>query len=279
MIRSNLHTHSLFCDGRDTVEELCQEAFRQGLTSLGFSSHAPLSFKTGWHMKKSQLNRYADTVRSAALRWRGRLDVYLGLEIDFIENMCGPSDGRFSEYELDFVIGSVHYLVPPHGQPFTVDGPLDELTKGVAEGYRGDVVAAVDAYWWTIIAMVQAGSLDIVGHIDLIRRNNRLLRLFDEKSEHYRKSAKAAIAAIAESKGIVELNTGGMARGGLSEPYPSFSLLQAVRQASVPVTINTDTHDRRQLTAYYDEARVWLKDAGYSHQLVFQSGRWERTEL
>ena len=39
MIKQNLHTHSLYCDGKDSFEEMIQTAIEKEFTILGFSSH------------------------------------------------------------------------------------------------------------------------------------------------------------------------------------------------------------------------------------------------
>ena len=33
--KQNLHTHSLFCDGKNSLEEMVMEAINQGFTSIG----------------------------------------------------------------------------------------------------------------------------------------------------------------------------------------------------------------------------------------------------
>ena len=39
MIKQNLHTHSLYCDGKNTIEDMTLEAIQKGFTILGFSGH------------------------------------------------------------------------------------------------------------------------------------------------------------------------------------------------------------------------------------------------
>ena len=39
----NLHTHSTYCDGNDTLEEMIQTCMAKGFTSLGFSGHSYMS--------------------------------------------------------------------------------------------------------------------------------------------------------------------------------------------------------------------------------------------
>ena len=38
--RQNLHTHTTFCDGKDTPEELVEAAIAKGFDSIGFSGHS-----------------------------------------------------------------------------------------------------------------------------------------------------------------------------------------------------------------------------------------------
>jgi histidinol-phosphatase (PHP family) len=51
---SSLHTHTVFCDGKDDVETMCRTAFEKGLAAIGFSAHAPIGktgIETDWNMK------------------------------------------------------------------------------------------------------------------------------------------------------------------------------------------------------------------------------------
>jgi histidinol-phosphatase (PHP family) len=298
---SCIHTHTDFCDGRDTVETLCREAWKRGLDSLGISSHAPIQkktgFKTDWHMKEEGLPKYLDTVGEARERWKGRLPVYLGLEVDFIEGLMGPADREFQKLGLDYIIGSVHYVIPPRGAPFTVDGDLEELRRGIEEGFGGDAEALVNRYWDAEEAMIRAGGFDLLGHSDLIKKNNRLheeeslpadrvprYRWFSEESPGYR-ARIAETARLLGERGIpAEINTGGMNRSGLPEPYPGLPYLRLLRERGVPLVINADAHRAEDLEGHYPQAREALLAAGYGETLLFRGRRggkalWERAPL
>ena len=45
-MKQNLHTHSIFCDGKDTIEEMTLEAISKGFDILGFSGHGYLDVDT-----------------------------------------------------------------------------------------------------------------------------------------------------------------------------------------------------------------------------------------
>ena len=59
--KTNFHTHSTWCDGRNTVEELVAGAEAKGFAALGFSSHAMLpADPLDWPLTAPRLAAYAD---------------------------------------------------------------------------------------------------------------------------------------------------------------------------------------------------------------------------
>jgi histidinol-phosphatase (PHP family) len=274
MTLSCIHTHTCFCDGEGDVESFCLKALEKGFGSLGFSAHAPIFKKTGmatgWNMKEEKLEAYLDEVRAAKRRWEGKLDVYLGLEVDFIPRLMGPGDRDYREMGLDYIIGSVHYIVPPRGAPFTVDGPPEELEQGIREGWGGDAQGMVHAYWDSLEAMLRAGGLDVLGHPDLVKKNNLQNRWFSEEDEFYRLRTLAAAALAAQTGVTAEINTGGMNRKKVPVPYPSLPFLRLFREKGVPMVINADAHRAEDLDGHYREAREALLAAGYTETALFE---------
>ncbi len=277
------HTHTDFCDGAASVATMCKAASEQGLFALGFSAHAPMPVKTTWHLPVERLDEYIRTVRDCASGWEGRLTVLLGLEIDYLAGVCGPADERYKALGLDYSIGSVHYLKPRNGSmPFTVDGPQEEWEEGVRTGFGGDGEQAAVSYWETVTDMVRAGGFDIVGHLDLIKKNNGAEgteRAFDPDGNRYRNAALATIDAIAAAGLVVEVNTGALNRGTLTEIYPAPWILQELRVRKVPVMINSDAHRPEHLSGSYHEARTLLKNSGYSEIVLFDGLSWFNEKL
>jgi histidinol-phosphatase (PHP family) len=271
---SSLHTHSLHCDGSDSIETLCNAAFQKGLSAIGFSSHAPFLSKraktlpqTQWHMRPDHIGAYLADIYDARKRWARKLDVYAGLEIDYIKDIAGPAD--FIDYRnlmqntLHYIIGSVHYLVPRHGEPFTVDGSSEEFEKGVRSGYNGDIEAAVNAYWDAEEELIAEGGFEILGHVDLIKKNNAGEKYFSPHSEWYINRITSLANIIADTGITVEINTGGLNRGKTTELYPSLFFLTLLRQRNVPVIITSDAHCAAHLDGYYPQAAAALRAAGY----------------
>ena len=55
-LRADFHTHTTFCDGKNTPRQMVESAFRKGLTDFGISGHGDYSFCdwTAWDQFKRQ---------------------------------------------------------------------------------------------------------------------------------------------------------------------------------------------------------------------------------
>ncbi|MDR1636959.1 MAG: histidinol-phosphatase [Treponema sp.] len=290
---SCLHTHTFFCDGSDDVETYCRRAWEKGFHSLGFSAHGPVTRKTGirtsWNMEEERLPEYLDAVREARRRWEGKLRIYLGLEADFIPGLTGPADREYRELGLDYLIGSVHFIIPPKGPPLEIDGRWEPIERGIREGFGGDGEALTQAYWDNVAAMIAAGGFDILGHMDLIKKNNQAPgspppnRIFNPKGPEYLRRGGEIARAAAKTGIVVEVNTGGINRGSIAEPYPSPAFLKIFRENSVPALIAADAHRAEDLDGHYDTAQKALLAAGYTGTVLFEGkegeARWIREPL
>ena len=283
-----IHTHTVFCDGSDDIETCCLAAHRKGLSSLGFSSHAPVAKKTGfrtnWHIAEEKLPEYIEEVLAAKKRWAGKLPVYLGLEVDFISGIMGPADKDYREMGLDFIIAGAHYVVPPKGEPFTVDDAPERVSLGIKECFGGDTPGMLEAFFDSTEEMIRIGGFDLLAHPDIIKKNNCCNKFFSEEEERYRKRAAGIAALMAESGIPAEVNTGGMNRGKINDCYPSPFFLKLFREHGVPMVINADAHKAEDLDGFYEDAKAAMLAAGFTETLLFcgrQDGRpvWKAEKL
>ncbi|MDR2477201.1 MAG: histidinol-phosphatase [Treponema sp.] len=284
---SSLHTHTKFCDGRDDVELMCRAAFEKCLGAIGFSAHAPIG-KTGiqsnWHLQDERLGDYIEAVYAARRRWEGKLAVYLGLECDYIKGLRSALDRDIVGLNVDFIIGSVHYIVPPSGEPFTVDGPIQELERGIENSFNGSGEALMHAYWDAVAEMTALGGFDILGHVDLIKKNNQESRWFNIESEAYSRRIAETARSLGQAGLAAEINTGGLNRKRTSDTYPSLAVLRVFRQNHIPILISADAHSAEELDGNYPAAYKTLLKAGYTEHVLFTGRKdgkavWHTEEL
>jgi histidinol-phosphatase (PHP family) len=112
-------------------------------------------------------------------------------------------------------------------------------------------------------AMVDSAPPDIIGHFDVVKKNNRDSKYFSEDEPWYRTAVLRTLDAVAASPCILEINTGGIARGTSGELYPSKWILAECLRRKIPVMINSDAHKPEQLDSYYTEAAAILREIGF----------------
>ena len=135
MLLQNLHTHTVYGDGKNTAEEMVLGAIRAGCASLGFSEHSPLppaADPDGWSMAASDVAAYRAELLRLRERYRGELDIFLGLEQDV--------DSPAPEGDWDYLIGSVH-SVRADGRFLSVDESPESFARSVREHFGGDSLA------------------------------------------------------------------------------------------------------------------------------------------
>ena len=252
MTLQNLHTHTRFCDGQHTVEEMIQSAIRLGMSSLGFSGHAPLPFSSSWAMETTE--EYHAQVLQQKQRYAGQLSVYLGLEQDFFS----PPPPEWCEY----TIGSVHQI-RIGDQYYPMDYTAEALQDAANAGFGGDIYGVVEAYYALVGNIARKTGCQIVGHFDVICKNNEKTPLFDIDHPRYVKAAMNALDALSGQDLVFEVNTGAIARGYRTTPYPDQRLLRAMRERNIPICITSDAHDAKHLLHGFREASQWVKNCGY----------------
>lgn len=105
-LQGNLHTHSLWSDGTDTLDQLAEEAIRRGYKYLAITDHSPSSVVANG-LTVERLLQQGEQIRALDRRLEGKLKLLWGTECDIL------GDGRL-DYpdeilaQLDWVVASVH---------------------------------------------------------------------------------------------------------------------------------------------------------------------------
>lgn len=234
-MKSSYHTHSTFCDGAATPEEMVEGALRKGFETLGFSSHSEmLASETAYRAEIARLKE----------KYRGRIRILCGLEADW------PCPLDLSPY--DYVIGSLHFVPAPSGARVPVDASVEALERGIRESFAGDAKAYVQAYFAAERTLIREGRYTFLGHVDLVRKFNEKHPLFDESSAWYRAEIVETADLIAARGALVEINTGGMARGYLTDAYPSREFRDLLAERGVSFLLNSDAHSVDALDFAFD---------------------------
>ena len=260
MLTQNLHTHSTFDDGQNTLEEMARAAHAAGLDSIGFSVHAPMPKPACWTIEEHRLPDYFSEAMRVRERLLGTIDVFCGVEWDLYSAI--PPKG------FDYVIGSVHHLPIDSSLP-CVDNTAVETRHIIRDYYAGDADAMAEAYYRQYLALAQIKEVDIVGHFDLLTKFDEEMRLFDESSPRYLTAALSAIDVLIAAGKVFEINTGAISRGYRTAPYPSETLLRALHERGGKITISGDSHRVEDIAFGYVQAMQLARDCGFTELWTF----------
>lgn len=264
MIQS-LHTHTTFCDGASTAEEMVISAITKGLTSFGFSGHSPI-FGEDWCI--TDLPAYKKEVLNLKEKYRDKLEIFLGIEADF----CYP----INTANFDYVISSVHGVVKDN-TPCWVDLSKDNFISVVDKYYQGNVYKFIEDYYDLVAKAAHNG--DILGHFDLISKFNKDQDLFDETSSKYQNIAYKALKQCLKTDIIFEINTGAIQRGYQNRFYPAYYFLDLIKNGGGNIIVTADAHHADGIDFWYNEAVTVLKDYGFTSQMMLTKSGFQKVKL
>ena len=235
---TDYHVHTTFSDGKDTPEETVKAAIEKGLTELGFSDHSYTYFDESYCIKKGRIAEYQDEIERLKAKYKDKIKILCGIEQDFYS--------LESTEDYDFAIGSVHY-VKAHGKYFDVDKSAEYLKKVVREAFDGDVYAFIEEYFNTVAKFAERKDINIIGHFDLVAKFNEKHALFDESDARYISAWQSAADKLLSANKVFEINTGAVARGYRSDPYPSKALRDYIKAKGGKFILSSDSHSKETL--------------------------------
>ena len=277
MILTNYHTHNELCDGKGPIETYIETAIEKGFTALGFSSHAPLPVKNDWTLTEEALLIYLGELDQQIFKWGSQIQIYKGLEIDYIPGYQAPNQKRWTDLNLDYAIGSVHTTTGLTQNPgyCCIDGPEDELKWLLDEIHESSWEKLSEAYYTRICELVELGGFDFLGHFDLLKKRNRDNNCFSEDAPWYHRQVLMALETLKGSGIIMEVNSGAISRGVLDEVYPSPWILAEALKREIPVMVNADAHRPEDIDCHYEESCSLLREIGFREIWALIDEKWQ----
>ena len=270
MKKQNLHTHTIYCDGTNTPEQIVEAAIEKGFDSIGFSGHSYMSYDN--YIFPDRTVEYKAHINRLKKEYEDRLKIYLGLEVD---SFSGPETDLTG---FDYLIGAVHELKRAD-RFFSIDESADNLRQVVEQYFGGDGLALARAYYEELSRLPEYGTFDIVAHFDLITKYRKVAAFFDEESKQYRDYAIAAAEVLAGKIPYFEVNSGAIARGYRTTPYPNPFIIKELKRLGFGAVITSDCHDCTKLDLYFDEAEDLLRSCGFKERYVLTDNGFKPVAL
>lgn len=256
-MKQNLHSHTQFCDARNSMEEILRSAHEAGFETWGFSPHGPLCIPSPCNMSKESLDDYLKEIDRLRKLFSG-MTILAGMEVDYIDEKEGPASIEVKNYGLDYVIGSVHFIPNQRGEYQDIDGSPERFRRYVEEYFENDLEYVVRTYWKQVEKMIEAGGFDIIGHIDKIALNASIMEQDIEETKFYKDLADKVIEKAIKSGKAIEINTKHYKKYRRFFPHPRY--WKRILQSGTKMPVNSDTHYAELVEAGMAEAQKILKE-------------------
>ena len=274
-----------FCDHAEgTLRQILEAAVAQKMSVFGITEHAPRlgerflyarELELGWDVPKLErdFRAYRSALDPLVREFSPLLQVLRGFEAEVVPSSTyADVMGRYrSDMGFDYMVGSVHFV----GE-IIIDSEPEDFERALNRA--GGLEALATRYYQKVARMVEALRPEVVGHLDLVRKNGRHYGPLD--TPPIRRSAREALEVIRHHDSILDLNTAGY-RKNLGCPYPEPWLLRQAHEMGIGVCFGDDSHGPDQVGAGIGEARLYLLDNGISEirTLAKEGGRVVRRSI
>lgn len=260
------HTHSTNSDGKNTVNDLCEEALAKAFDGIIITDHADMNY----YNERSTYQRIQNSIREteeAKETYSGRLKVLTGIELGEYTVSPAKADEVLSLDCYDAVLCSVHYI-PKAGWSVAYNR-IDFQTCMTSDdeiyeylGYYFDLLSeTVDAFDFDILAHIHCPVRYISGRWG---RACNIMVFEDQICRILEKIAKRKIA--------LEINTAYLTGEDGSYNFSLDQILCLFKQlGGTMVTLGSDAHYKKDLGRSFDEARALLKLCGFDCAYYFEN--------
>lgn len=221
---ANYHTHTYRCGHAAGDErEYLQQALNAGLRTLGFSDHTPQDFfdvgerSQPMRMKLSELPGYADSVRRLAAQFADRIQIRLGVEVEYYPRYFAHTLERLRENGIEYMILGQHFL--------------ENEYDGTYNGRPTDDPAILRRYVSQSAQALETGLFTYFAHPDLL--------FFSGDEKEYSNQMRALCRTARETETPLEINLLGIRENRL---YPCERFWQIAGEEGNCAVLGADAH-------------------------------------
>lgn len=255
----NLHTHSIFDDGKDTPEEMILKAIEKGFDSIGFSGHSYTPYSLGYCMSLGKTKEFKKEILRLRERYKDQIEIFVGLEFD----MYSTDDTS----GWDYMLGALHYLFID-GEYVAIDRAQNEVKEVIDQYFGGDGMAYAKEYYRQLANLPEYGNFDIIAHFDIVTKHADNVKFFNQSSPEYINAALDALRMLKGKIPYFEVNTGAIARGYRISPYPAEFLIKEMKKMGFGAVITSDCHNKDVLDCGFEDAVELLKKCGFNERYI-----------
>jgi len=246
MFDTHVHSHHS-PDSQAPIEALARAAIARGLRGLTLTEHAE------WYPEDPaygflDMDTYLSELDAVRVNVQGEIQVLAGLEMGNPHEFPDEAKALIAAYPLDLVIASVHWIEGEPGWERVAFG------EGLTETY--------ERYLREVVAMVSQADFDVLGHLDLVRRDSWALFHRTIPLDGFMDLIDQILCQLIAQQRALEINTSGL-RNGLGSTLPDLQILQRYRELGGELVVfGSDSHRPDDLGYGFEVARGLMEAIG-----------------
>ncbi|BGP55611.1 hypothetical protein JCM8202_004679 [Rhodotorula sphaerocarpa] len=264
------HSHSgQFCrHAKGTLEEVVEEAIRQGFTTFGLSEHVPRYKKEHFYPEEADLSvqDLSDTFEAYLVEAhrlkelnKHRIELLVGLETEYIDDEGLDRLEQLLEKHgnaIEYLVGSVHHC---DSLPIDFDKERYEACLAGQPGSteRERFSSLFCTYFDNQYTLLKRLQPEVLGHIDLCRLYfpDTDFASFPEVWQRIERNVDFATSYGA----LFEVNASAF-RKGWRTAYPGSDVFDLILRKEGRFTLSDDSHGPQAVGLHYDQAYRYLDE-------------------
>lgn len=223
------------------------------------------------------MDNYLKECRTLVDENRDKIELYLGLEIDYLNDEYNPSIKYFKNLPLDYRIGSVHFLEVGENHYIDMDCGAELFRENIQKYFSNDYEEAISRYFEAQRKLISVGGFDFIGHCDKISKNASANARGILDSSFYESQVHNYFEYVAENNQMLEINTKAYANKGMF--FPNIEHFSLLRELEIPVMVNSDSHRPHLINSGRKEGLKALHAAKFENVMELTGGVWTETPI
>jgi histidinol-phosphatase (PHP family) len=250
--------------------EYVDAAASRNISLITFTCHIPMPgtgfAQEGIRMSLADLPRYRQLISNA--RKYGEsvgVEVLYGIEAEIHpdESFMAEMDKVLAEEPFDFVLGSLHHMLPAFREWLAQNHYLTDAEK-------------VAAYFQCLGEGAQSGRYHSLSHPDVIRIYGSLTERFEP--EEHEPAINNFLDIVADSGMCLEINTSGLIKGDYVV-HPDPIIMNWALARDIPFTIGSDSHTPGMVGQFFGEVIDDCRAIGLTKLHYFKKGHRVAVDL
>ncbi len=248
------HTHSKYSKHAvGDIEDIVVSAIKNKVKYLTITDHAPFPIDINNRLLDYELKSYFEDINNVQLKYSKDITILKGLEADFLPRYKNYTKNLISSMELDFVIGSIHFIF------------LENKRINIWDIENIHDKKLISQYFLYLKELIQSNLFNTIGHPDAILRGGMDENVYCDNFYPLIKLMKSVNISY-------ELNTSGLRKSTYDIKtakknkgvwnFPSKSLISILNDNNIPFTIGSDAHKPNEVNDGIQTILKTAKDIG-----------------